>query len=78
MLPYDKKLHLIVGFAICLIGCVILNPIEGIGLAIIAGIFKECYDHYTYGVFDWQDMVVTWAGGCAGFTLFHLLKYWFG
>ena len=74
-IPYDKKLHFIAGFLIAFIFCFVFSPIDGIGLAIIAGIFKECYDDYSYGMFDIFDMLVTWLGGCVGFTLFSLVKY---
>lgn len=74
--PKDKIYHFIAGFAIALIGGVVLSPIEGIGLAIAAGIFKECYDDYSYGKYDVIDMIATWLGGCVGFTLVALVQYW--
>ena len=76
--PYDKKLHFLCGFAIALIGGIITDPITGIGLAIAAGIAKECYDDYSYGKFDIADMLTTWIGGACGFTVVSLCKYWFG
>ena len=75
-MPYDKKLHLIAGFVLCLGFGIFSDIYTGIGAAIGAGIMKECYDHYTYNVFDWKDMIATWCGGCAGFTLIALINYW--
>ena len=72
----DKLYHLIAGFLIAVIGSIILSPIEGIGLAIMAGVFKECYDQYTYDKFDIKDMVATWIGGACGFALVSLINYW--
>ena len=76
-MPKDKVYHFCAGLLIAIIGSIVFTPIEGIGLAIIAGILKECYDHYTYGKFDIYDMLVTWVGGCVGFTFLHLFGYWF-
>ena len=52
-IPYDKKLHFIAGFLLCVVLTLINDPITGIGAAVGAGIMKECYDEYTYGGFDW-------------------------
>ena len=75
-IPTDKKLHFLAGFLLCIIFSIINDPITGIGAAIAGGIFKECYDHYTYGVFDWKDMIATWIGGCVAFVLYAMLVYW--
>ncbi len=75
-IPYDKALHFLAGFLIALIGGALTDPITGIGFAIGAGILKECYDHYTYGVFDVKDMVATWIGGLVGLGLVTLINYW--
>ena len=77
-MPYDKKLHFIAGTIVSLLMGIIIEPITGIGLAIAAGIAKECYDDYRHGGFDWKDMLTTWVGGCVGFTVLSLCKYWFG
>ena len=71
----DKIYHFIAGLVICLFFSIVDDPITGIGGAIGAGIMKECYDQHVYEGFDWKDMVVTWIGGCVGFTLFALVKY---
>lgn len=47
-----KKLHFIAGMLIALIMGFLIDPITGLGFAIAAGIAKECYDDYSYGVFD--------------------------
>ncbi len=73
--PYDKKLHFLAGLLIALVMGFITDPITGVGLAIAAGIFKECYDHYTYGVFDVKDMLVTWLGGLCGLGIVTLINY---
>ena len=75
-LPYDKKLHIACGFAIALIMGFITDPITGIGFALAAGIFKECYDQYDYGKYDIMDMLSTWCGGACGFALVSLISYW--
>ena len=75
-IPKDKIYHFISGFLLCVIFSVINDPITGIGGAIVAGVMKECYDDYTYGGFDWWDLVATWLGGCVAFTLAALITYW--
>ena len=77
-IPYDKKLHFLAGFLLCIIFTLIDDPITGIGAAIAGGIMKECYDRYDYGLFDFFDMFATWIGGCVGFTLLSLINYWRG
>ena len=75
-IPKDKLYHFIAGFILCVIFTLINDPMTGIGAAICGGIAKECHDHYSYGVFDWKDMVATWLGGCVAFALIALIKYW--
>lgn len=75
-IPYDKKLHFLAGLVIAILGGVIIDPITGIGLAIAAGIAKECYDDYSYGMFDIKDMIATWIGSVCGFALVSLIQYW--
>ena len=72
MIPRDKIYHFIAGLILFVIGC-IASPICGIGLAVLGGIAKECYDYYDYGKYDVFDMLATWVGGCVGFMLFN---YW--
>lgn len=77
-IPRDKLYHFLAGFLLCIIFSIINDTITGIGAAIGGGIMKECYDDYRYGGFDWQDMLTTWVGGCVGFAVLSLCKYWFG
>lgn len=78
-IPRDKKLHFLAGLIIAFVVGLILSPIEGIGLAIAAGVFKECYDSfYKETKFDIADMIATWIGGAVGFAVVSLCKYWFG
>ncbi len=66
-IPYDKRLHIIAGFLIGVIGTVITPySVLGILAAFMAGIAKELYDQYSYGGFDYQDMIATWMGGIIG------------
>ena len=75
-MAYDKKLHLAAGFLIAVIMGFIVDPITGIGLAIVAGVAKECYDDWKYDGYDIKDMIATWIGGACGFALIALIKYW--
>lgn len=75
-IPKDKKLHFGAGLLIAILGGVIIDPITGLGLAIAAGIGKECYDDYSYGKYDIADMIATWIGGAVGFALVSLINYW--
>lgn len=75
-IPFDKKLHALCGFIIALICGFVINPLTGLGLAIAAGIAKECYDDYDYGKYDIADMIATWIGGAVGFALVSLINYW--
>ena len=76
MIPKDKLYHFIAGTLIALIGGILTDPITGVGFAIGAGIFKECYDQYNDRPFDIYDMVFTWVGGCVGFTILSFINYW--
>lgn len=75
-MPKDKQYHFLAGALIAILGGVIIDPITGIGLAIAAGIAKECYDDYDYGKYDIKDMIVTWIGGAVGFAVASLINYW--
>ncbi len=75
-IPYDKKLYFLAGFLIALIGGILADPITGVGLAIVAGIAKECYDDYHDKKIEVWDAVFTWVGGCVGFTVLSLINYW--
>ena len=66
-IPYDKRLHMLAGLLIGVIGTVI-TPYSFVGIlaAFIAGIAKELYDQCSYGGFDTDDMIATWIGGAVG------------
>ena len=67
-MPYDKKLHFLCGFIIALlIG--LYNPAYGLYAGVTAGVAKEIYDYYDYGLFDKMDMLFTWAGAVIGTCL---------
>lgn len=67
-MPYDKKLHILCGLLLSLlIG--VYNPIYGLFAGVVAGVAKEVYDYYDYGLFDKYDMLATWAGAVIGACL---------
>lgn len=67
-IPYDKKLHSLCGFLISLlIG--LYNPLYGLYAGVTAGVAKEVYDYFDYGLFDKYDMLATWAGALIGTCL---------
>ena len=72
----DKILHFLAGLLIAILGGVIIDPITGIGLAIAAGIAKECYDDYHDKKIEVWDAVATAIGGCVGFTVVSIIQYW--
>lgn len=64
----DKKLHMTCGFCIALfVG--VYSPKLGLMAGMAAGIAKEIYDYFSYGVFDKMDMLATWAGAAIGAAL---------
>lgn len=67
-IPYDKKLHFLFG---CIIALLIglYNPICGLSASVVAGVTKEVYDYYDYGLFDTKDMLFTWVGAAIGTCL---------
>ena len=66
MIPIDKILHLLAGYAIADIAYH-LHPAFGgwiILFAVFAGLGKELYDKYViHSVFDWKDLACTIIGG---------------
>lgn len=67
-IPYDKKLHFLCGLLISLlIG--LYNPTYGLLVGMTAGVAKEVYDYFDYGLFDKYDMFYTWAGAVIGTCL---------
>ena len=65
----DKKLHMTCGFCIALFVGSLCNPELGLTAGMAAGIAKEVYDYYDYGLFDKYDMYYTWAGALIGTCL---------
>lgn len=72
-MAYDKKLHLASGLAIAFVFGV-YNPWIGLFAGIIAGIAKEVYDYFDYGLFDKKDMLFTWLGATIGALVSVLYK----
>lgn len=69
----DKKLHLLAGLGMTIVfGW--QNPIIGLFAGIIAGIAKEVYDYFDYGLFDKKDMLFTWLGATIGALVCVLYK----
>ena len=71
-MAYDKKLHLASGLAIAFVFG-IANPWIGLGCGMAAGVAKEIYDYFDYGLFDKYDMFATWAGSLLGAGLIYIL-----
>ena len=71
----DKLIHMIAGFIITLAVSALYSPTLGLVCAVIAGIAKELYDRWDYGVFDLDDLASTIVGGgiafiiCIGFSI---------
>lgn len=64
----DKKLHILCGLLISmLVG--LYNPAYGLSAGVTAGVAKEYYDLFNYGLFDKYDMLATWAGAVVGTCL---------
>lgn len=66
MMTVDKLYHFIAGLILSLIGGY-FNPLCGLFLGIFAGVAKEVYDYYDYGLFDKKDMLFTWLGATIGY-----------
>ena len=66
----DKLYHFIAGLILSLIGGH-FNPLYGLILGISAGIGKEVYDYYDYGLFDKKDMLFTWLGAIIGYSVWN-------
>lgn len=67
-MPYDKKLHFFWGLLISLL-VGLYNPAYGLSAGVTAGVAKEYYDLFNYGLFDKYDMLATWAGALIGTCL---------
>lgn len=73
-MPYDKKLHFGAGFVIALAGSFYDGPAFGFCCAVIAGLWKEVYDEYSYRGFDGRDLAYTCAGGLFGALAMGVIK----
>lgn len=62
----DKVLHLLAGLIISLAMSLAFGPWIGFACAFVAGIAKELYDRWDYGIFDVLDLSYTIAGGVLG------------
>lgn len=70
----DKKLHMIAGFLISLIGGYFLTPLIGLGLAALAGLLKEARDKISgKGTVEWLDFIATVVGGLPPLAIYYLL-----
>lgn len=74
MIAYDKKLHIIAGFVIGLLGAYCLgSALFGFGLACLAGIAKEVYDKVSgRGTVEGLDALATMFGGLLGSGIYYL------
>lgn len=64
MMPYDKKMHIIAGFIISLIGAYLWGAPFGFELACLAGLLKEARDKITgKGTVEGLDCLATMVGG---------------
>jgi len=66
----DKIYHLVAGFIISLIFGLI-NPVFGLGMAVLAGLFKDVvWDKFLKkGTFEVMDIFFTGVGGIIGMTI---------
>ena len=79
----DKVLHFETCCLITMVVALLNMNVLGLGIAasavsagmisIIAGILKEAYDYYTYGLFDNKDIVADVLGAYAGFLIIILI-----
>jgi VanZ family protein len=79
----DKVLHFETCCLITMVVALLNMNVLGLGIsvsavlacmiAIIAGILKEAYDYYTYGLFDNKDIVADVLGAFAGLLIIILI-----
>ena len=70
MIPIDKLVHFLVGFAVCAILGMAGHPILGLCAATVAGIGKEVWDHYNPPhAADAMDALATIVGGLLAFLI---------
>ena len=63
--PHDKLLHFIAGMLITALFAVVFARFApfAVTVAIVAGFAKEAYDEWSYGGWDWDDLLATIVGG---------------
>lgn len=67
----DKKLHIIAGFIISIIGAYLCGALFGFALSCLAGVSKEAYDKISgKGTVEFDDLLATMAGGLIGAGIF--------
>ena len=61
----DKLLHFIAGMLITALVAVVFTHFAplAVAVAVVAGFAKEAYDEWSYGGWDWDDLLATVAGG---------------
>ena len=72
-IPYDKKLHFLVCFAITMF-CYPFIGWWSIAVAVIAAVGKEVRDKISYGNFSWSDILADCIGITAGIAILALIK----
>lgn len=69
VLPHDKCLHIIAGFAIFALLFHFIGADYALGSAFVVGVLKEFYDALSgKGTFDPVDTVATWAGAALAYS----------
>ena len=73
-MPYDKKLHLACGFAICLASCLTIAK-HALLITIIAGALKELYDYYNQDkhTVEFADFAYTVCGGAIAQAIYNIV-----
>ena len=63
--PHDKLLHFIAGMLITALVAVVFARFAplAVTVAVVAGFAKEAYDEWSYGGWNWEDLIATVAGG---------------
>ena len=73
MIAYDKKLHIIAGFIIGIVGAYLFGAPFGFGLACLAGLSKEVCDKVSgKGTVEGLDALATMFGGLLGSGIYYL------
>ena len=73
-IPSDKKYHFAAGFTIAAFCAIALRISLAVVPAIFAGAFKEFFDKWTTGEWDWKDFAATCLGGIL-ISIFQLIGF---